>query len=150
MSNLLLNWTVVPFIHLHVYRSVNEILLLFMESSKQLWLKFSDWPLNALFTQQQIKPLTCLREYFCLLPACGGLFRRYALDSRLLLAQVHLFLRECANVTAGLMMMAVFCHAAGRAEMLRFSVRKSAACQSLLFPLKAACQRGFDALNPYS
>ncbi len=47
-------------------------------------------------------------------------------------------------------MMTVFCHAAGRAEMLRLDVRESAACQSLLLPLRAACQQSFDALNPHS
>lgn len=94
---------------------------------------------------QQIKTLTRTRQSFSI--CCSALFWRCAL--RPLLARVQLFLWECANVTAGLMM-TVFCHAEGRAEMLRLGVRESATCQSLLLPLRAVCQQSFDALNPHS
>ncbi len=96
---------------------------------------------------QQIKTLTRTRRSNSV--CCRALFWRCALGLRPLLARVQLFLWECANVTEGLMM-TVFCHAAGRAEMLRLDVRESAACQSLLLPLRAACQQSFDALNPHS
>lgn len=63
-----------------------DISAVIMRNCYSSWLKSSAWPLNALFvTSQQIKTLTWTRQIISVY--CRGLFWRYALGWRLLLAQ---------------------------------------------------------------